>query len=440
MKVKRKIGYSIIVCLMIICISNSTYARVRYASSIGTEKFKFLNTDDEITTIDIVEDAISYFEDAGYTEAYPHIDPSYSLFASNMIGAEVIELFSHGGYSSMPFKSYVGITTGATRTQGSYQYIGLDYLKDAWKDNLLLIGYMGCETALPKDAENLEDQYKDTITYQSVAYANAGTAIGFEEKISCSDMEKWAKLFNEYLASGHGVEESALYANNNIRWYKNENIKKWLLVYNTDPNQKIGKYHSTAELSSIEESYTRNVYESNNLLNKEVKLTLNNDKEIIDELRKIDTSIESNNYVITRSKAHIINATGEKKSREIEFVDVNLKIGDFYTDAGYTLEIENNNIKGIYDKNIDIEKQKELLNNKENFQAELYVDKVNEIQKESEKISTYNLNKVDVKENDTRYYYDIKNNKKYYQVEVEDETLDIDGNVCTMYDIVNYEL
>lgn len=440
MKVKRKIGYCIMICLMIICITNSTYARVRYASGIGTEKFKFLSTDDEVPTINLVEDAISYLKEAGYTEAYQHIDPSYSLFASNMIGAEVIELCSHGGYSSMPFKSYVGITTGATRTQGSYQYIGLDYLKDAWKDNLLLIAYMGCETALPKDAENLEDQYKDTITYQSVAYANAGTAIGFEEKISYSDMEKWAKLFNEYLASGHGVEESALYANNNIRWYKNENIKKWLLVYNTDPNQKIGKYHSTAELSSIEESYTRNVYQSNNLLNKEVKLTLNSDKEIIDELRKIDTSIEPSNYVITRSKAHIINATGENKSREIEFVDVNLKIGDFYTDAGYTLEIENNNIKGIYDKNIDVEKQKELLNNKENFQAELYVDKVNEIQKESEKISTYNLNKVDAKENDTRYYYDIENNKKYYQVEVEDETFDIDGNVCTMYDVVNYEL
>ena len=136
----------------------------------------------------------------------------------------------------------------------------------------------------------------------------------------------------------------------------------------------------------------------------------------------------------------MINASGEKESREIEFVDVNLKIGDFYTDAGYTLEIENNNIKGIYDRNIDIEKQKELLNNEENFQAELYVDKVNEIQKENEKISTYNLNKVDAKENDARYYYDIKNNKKYYQVEVEDETLDFDGNVCTMYDIVNYEL
>lgn len=127
MKVKRKIGYCIMICLMIICITNSTYARVRYASGIGTEKFKFLSTDDEVTTINLVKDAISYLKEAGYTEAYQHIDPSYSLFASNMIGAEVIELCSHGGYSSMPFKSYVGITTGATRMQGSYQYIGLDF-------------------------------------------------------------------------------------------------------------------------------------------------------------------------------------------------------------------------------------------------------------------------------------------------------------------------
>lgn len=440
MKIKRKIKYCMIFSLLMILVTNCAYARVRYATGVGTTAFQFTSDDHVITTTDIVDDAVSYFEDAGYTEAYPLKDPSYTLFASNMIGAEVIQLFSHGGYSSMPFKSYVGITTGATRTLGSYQYIGLDYLKDAWKDNLLLIAYMGCQTALPKDAENLEDQYKDTITYQSVAYANAETAIGFEEKVSCADVKKWSELFNEYLASGHGVEESALYANNNISGYNNANIKKWLLVYNTNPNQKIGRYHSTAELSSIQESYTRRVYQSNNLLNNEVKLAFNNDKEIIDKLRKLDSSIEFNNYVVTRSKAHIINASGEKESREIEFVDVNLKIGDFYTDAGYTLEIENNNIKGIYDRNIDIEKQKELLNNEENFQAELYVDKVNEIQKENEKISTYNLNKVDAKENDARYYYDIKNNKKYYQVEVENETLDIDGNVCTMYDVINYEL
>lgn len=430
---KRKISYFFVTFVITILLTNSVYA-TRMASAIGTVNHSY-NGGTAISTTGILSDATSYWEDAGYTNIIDITDPSYITLLSNLVGAEVLLLTTHGNEDSMIFKSNVGIVTGDDRILGAYEYIGLNTVKNAWDQNLLLIMYMGCSTASP----GTDGTYANSITYKSVADANAEVAIGFEDEVSASDMEKWAELFNYYLSIGNGVEDSARYANNNINNYNSENIKEWLLVYNTTPNQKIGRYYSNVDLASIEESYIRNTYQASNLLDETVNLTNNSNTEIVNEIKKIDKSIEEKDYEIARSKSRIMDVN-TNQIREIENVDINFKVGDFYTDSGYTLEIENNKIIGMYEKNMNSEMKNMFNNDSEEFKREAYNNELLEILNTLQNTNLSTITYLNQENDEIKLYYDTKNNKKYCQVKVRDEIIDANGNKGVFVDFINYEI
>lgn len=441
-----KILITFFIFVSLIFYATSVYA-IGFASAIGTENYTSVgsilsdkNGESTITTTPLINTAANYYDSCGYTNSRRIIDPSYTLLVSNIVGAEIQLYATHGSLDSVSFKSPVGIKTGATKMVGQKEFFGTDDALSAWNKNTILVMYLACNTAGENGAYS-----EDSITYKTVADGGPIISIGFTRIIYYSDLEKWSNRLHTYLASGHGVEESARYANT-FNDYKDNGIKDWLLIGKSSSyfNIKIGYYRTRSEVSSIRSSYVEKRVDNRNLIGQSVEIS-NDDviTSIINELKKID-GFEKERYEYQIHKSTMIG-TEDNSNKEIQYVDAIFKVGDFYTDAGYTVLIENDKIIGIYDNNIDIEKQRELLNDENNFIiSSLEITNENLINKAISSYNSDNSNAFnDVVQNQNEkitYYYDMINNKKYIQIPVISKRIDINGKTDIAVDKINYEI
>lgn len=226
-----------------------------------------------------------------------------------------------------------------------------------------------------------------------------------------------------YLASGYGVNEAMVYANSLANVYNNTSIQSAVEVYNTEWNLKIGKYAtlSASEIyqESIQNDIISNSLERRNILNKINNtyldgINLKNDNEILDLLVQYNNKLSNFEYEITRQNSQCISVKSDK-IKNTDYINVNYKIGDFITNAGYVIQIDDGNLVAIYENNIE-----KLLDIDDTTATIQDIDSSNYdivINKNIEKIlnsQSYNNETIKIEtEKPYYYYYDVEKNKKY---------------------------
>lgn len=386
--------------------------------------------DATITTTSLIEYAANCYEKCGYTNVKRLKDPSYILLLSNALASEVQLYSTHGSIDSITYTSKTGICI-TTKNSGGAEYIGVDALRNGWKSNCKFVMYMACNTG-GKDG----NASTDSLVFHTVSDA-APACIGLTKTVSYSrGLEPWSKNFNERLSNGYGVYDSLIYANQFD--YSDSKVKYWHMSYNGDittPNLKIGKY-AGQEINSIDTSIGK---ERKNILKNDI-YNLYSEEQIINEIKKYDNNFDSKNYIMQESKSVITetNNKGEVVSTiNLRNISYTLKIGDFITNAAYVVSIIDDKLIGIYDNNIDIDKQSELLKKTDSYKIDLSTEKINNYMKDSEKNvnAKYNLKNANSVEDNIKYFYDIKTDKKYIEIDVESE---INGDIAI--DTIEYEI
>ncbi len=201
------------------------------------------------------------------------------------------------------------------------------------------------------------------------------------------------------------------------------------MVHHGNANMKIGKYRSNSidldERNILEEPITLSNARSNNL---------------ISIMQDNIQDFNINDYVINETDGLMTtNVNTNETVLENKYIDFQLKIGDFYTEAGYTVKVNGNVVEAIYDNNIDKEKQITALQNTENFEVNVPNAELNTFKQESkQKVQTnYKGTAITVADDvKTIYYYDIANNKKYISFSV--PSITENGDIA--YETVNYEI
>lgn len=419
---KIKITFTIITIVVIITILTvSSSAISGFTASVGT-------TYDGVDTSWSAEFSSQCYKRYGYSQCNFLMDPNYILRISNM-GAKVQYYNEHGNVNLVR-----GLNSGIAVGKGNDSfYVGTDKF-DTWEQaGTILVTYNACLTAGDGGVD------ENSITYRTVV-RGAKIAIGWTEKIQSDSATLWANNFNHALSNGYGVYDAAEFATS--FGYDDERVKSWQIFYignpnlNLEGNQGIVPTSSKAEIiSDVSISiHSRNLVDRINLKDIKNKYSYN------DIISMFNSDFNSNNYEVVKTKAGCVNVeTGERIEKE--YVSLKLKIGDFITNAGYVVAIENNDIVAIYDNNIDISKQKAYINDNNfkensinNFNEENYINKA--IEQVSEKFVGYDVN---ITKTGTKYYYDIESNKKYFVVSVSVE-LNEDNMLSISEDAVYFEI
>lgn len=328
-----------------------------------------------------------------------------------------------------------GIKTGLTSNAENHEFVGVsDVGRNAWTNaNTKLMTYVACETGgINGYASN------SSLAYETCVTGGTCLAIGFNNIIYYSSAYEWSKNFNMYLASGYGIYSAAVAANSYN--YENNSIKNLHLVYSTtSPDLKLGIYDNSSELQTIIPSYMENDLERKNILKESSNLLYNSDSNTICEvLKRKNEDFNKEDYVMDYTTMTVTDANSNTREN-IEFVDFKFKIGDFYTNSGYTAVIENNEITAIYDNTIPISQNAELSlleNSKNSLNKKDVINMSNTYLKNlGEEYNIY------IEENDVKYFYDIYTNKKYIEVPYISEYVNDNEGICLKSaDVLKYEI
>lgn len=311
-----------------------------------------------------------------------------------------------------------------------------DIAKNMWSNNTILVTYLTCESA----GKNGEFFY-NSLTYKTAEEGGAKLAIGFADIISYGSAERWSERFHSKLKAGAGVWDSMDYANSDVHFILlgNDSIRKCYLVRHDESvndNMIINRYINS-ELNSIADTYSRDLRSDDNILKNKIEINKNEEDIVIDYLKQYDSEFDINNYYIGKSSMVSLCASNKEDVKQIDYIYVTLKIGDFYTDAGYVAKIKDNKIVAIYDNNIDVEKQKNAIANKEKFSVNTNSADTKSVKERA--LASSKLENVSANE-DVKYYYDIKNDKKYVVVPIRSEIDDGMGGKDVFIDTVQYEI
>ncbi|MCL2859401.1 MAG: hypothetical protein FWF46_02285 [Oscillospiraceae bacterium] len=435
----------IIFILLFSLSSTKVYARDNLAFSAGT-------TANGVNTVQIVNDAMNGFSSAGY-KRYSYIDPSKSTLWSYLY-ADVQLFTTHGNLTAISFANS-GIRVGSDNTT----HVGTDSVH--WDADTILVTYVSCEGAGTNNSYNT-----GSITAKT-ALRGADVAVGFRNTIAVASAQSWSKRYTEKLGQGYGVLDAVNYASSFI--YLDGNVKQVQIVHHGNANMKIGKY-KTSTSSSIASNIVadRDILSTHNINTESLKSDIVNmyglksDSMNISSLRgnilnvgklkrdnlsiainyieEVYPDINIDDYIVTENTGTMttdIN-TGKTES-QTEYIDLQLKIGDFVTTVGYTIGIKNGEVEAIYDNNIDTAKQEEAINSKENFKVEITSTKLKQFEQNAKNsvAQKYAFSGIEVQDNtSTTYYYDVETSKKYVLVTVPTTTKT--GEMA--YDTVPYEI
>ncbi len=358
------------------------------------------------------------------------------------MSAEVQLFCTHGSIDSIRFKGTAsGIKTGNSTIEGSgKEMIGInDLASKSWAPNTKLVTYIACETGGQNDIAS-----SNSLVYQTVSEGGVNVCVGFKRIIYYSSAVEWSRNYNMHLADGYGVGDSVDYANSFN--YSNNSVHSTYLVYNsslTTPNMKIGRFANSnySEMQDLKKSYLDVELDKRDLLTSNTintKYDIKNDEDIYNILENLDKDFNRTNYEILRETSEIHDVKTDNIEKK-EYINVRFKVGDFYTNAGYNIKAEDNKIVSIYDNNINKEKQKSAILKEEEF----FINK-NEILQKTINTTEKDINleqKVNAQELlETKYFYDIENDKKYIEYIVTSETSDFFGGSDLMADVIKYEI
>ena len=408
MKKNKKILYKcmtifvLAIIMFYTCLIGQVFARDNFAFSVAT---MWGNLDTRYAM-----NVASYaYADAGY-HAYGLTDPSKQQAFENMY-ADVQFYDSHGNVDHIQFANF-GIVRGNGGTfnvEGNpKEFIGTNEVN--WGiDNTILVTYISCNGSGANDINDNESLCAYTVRQGS------NVVLGFRESVETGSLTEWSTRYNQKLGEGYGVLDAANYANSFS--YNDDNVKCSTVWHHGDPNIKIGKYRSVT--SSIDQR---------NILNNAHSLQYSKNN-IVEIIKNNYNNFDINNYVIEESSGtQTVNINTIDTEQVTTYIDLKLKIGDYITNAGYTIEIKNDIISAIYDNNINLEEQEKLLERKDEFTIDLDSQEENLYKsRASNLVKTTYKNAIISDDITTEYYYDIYNHKKMILVNVPNEIYSEDG-------------
>lgn len=383
--------------LLLMSFSGNVFGRDNFALSVGTES-GIINTKQDVI------DAGTSYANAGY-ESYGILDPSAQRLWE-LLYADVQFFSAHGSSNNVQFNDS-GIITGNT---GEYftgdkmkTFIGTNDVH--WDADTILVTYSSCESG-GIDAEDGTHSF-DSITALT-AKRGADVAVGFTEKINAGSSRNWSERYNRKLGEGYGVADAIRYANSFTYLYPS--VKKSVIWNHGDDNIKIGRYRHSV-------NYEKDI---RNILANKKECIKNNLYSIENVIKEKNQSFDLNNYeIIERSQvlSNSIDENGNFESTKViaEYIDLQLKVGDFYTESGYTIEIMDNYITGIYDNTKNLEKENMLINSKKAYSTSQKNDKVEELKDIATKKLLDECNNITIDYDNISYIYylDIMTDKQY---------------------------
>ena len=226
--------------------------------------------------------------------------------------------------------------------------------------------------------------------------------MGWRQIIGDKDGNAWIDYFNSKLETGSTISAALNYANSkNI--YERNSIKD--LSFFGDPNLVLKK--------------TRSVVTND--------LDEDNIKYITEDISFDGTNIETINKLLKDEFSDFKLEDYEidifTNSEELGFytIDYTYKINDIYTNSGYTVIVNNRKVVQIADNSIPIDEKKLDINfenyaQKEDIAKEIGKSYTNKFNNENCINNYASIVPISIKEQETRKYIDLKNNKKYIQV------------------------
>lgn len=335
----------------------------------------------------------------GYTYVLKD-SPSRTVLRSNMTSAAVLLLVGHGSEEHIDLVNSGIVCVDTTNTK----YV--DTRTFNWANyGTKLVTFMGCRTA--GDGE---------IDVNSVAGITAGkgadVVVGFKLNFDTGIWgQVWSERYHEYLGNGYGVWDAIGYANSFPYIIAlASHVKSAHVWYHSDSNMPI-TLSSNAQVAS---NINSNISDDRNILSMGEQNVLSSDIEsITTNISKYYPNFDINNYEIVHNTASATNVNTQETT-EVEYTDFILKIGDFITNAGFTVASMNDKIVQIFDNNIDIEKQEEALKNPELFVVDKNDSNLNTIKRAATSQMKLKYPNTEIGDGAEHiYYYDIETGKKY---------------------------
>lgn len=290
--------------------------------------------------------------------------------------------------------------------------------------NTKLITYMGCKTA----GDGVIDVNSLTAL---TASAGVEVVVGFKDNFNIPSGENWSKRYHNHLADGYGVLDSLLEANDHI--YINPNVKSGHIWHHGNENMTITLNNNKNKKVSTSKSKNILSMEKQNVLASDIS-------SIVTNISDYYPNFNVNNYEMIRNTTTVSNIN-TKETFEIEYIDFVLKVGDFVTNAGFTIQSMDNKVIKIIDNNIDITKQEDALKTPEKFTKDVSSMKLDMMKNAviSEIEGKYQ-NAIVEGDVEYKYYYDIETDKKYIIYSVPSVIKNSQMLDSVLYDSVKIEI
>lgn len=402
MKKIKAIKYLIFTLILGLIVSPSVSAATYETVSIGTNyKGKWI-WDTGIDSSGAATISYNQFNSMGYT-SFLYTKPNYNtLIGTNLTGTKVLEstvvhLAGHASSTSMTFK-YNNSSDYETGVYYDYNYIisGVHYagIRSFNMSKVKLLIFQGCNTATESD----------NIAKRANQYG-ATTTLGWYDEISTESNEKWIKNFTIKLSQGATVSSAVSYANSQS--YSDPNVKK-VNIYGNGNLTLVGAggIPVPSALSRSDVSNTTKEYVVN------LSIDDDNTNKVIEDyiIENINPNFNKSNFLITKINDNLYDF--------LYLID-----GTIRTDMGYTIELQNNYVKKIYDNmknidNVEVQANKNQIKSNQN-------DVKNVIQK-------YSSDSFDIEAIEEFDYYDSSSQKinHIYRITVKD----IKNNTLGVYD------
>lgn len=374
----------------------------------------------DVSTTSIINDSKKALEDMGFFTS-SRTNPSFNQLNGTTNGrknleSNVVLLSTHANDTIMTFPS----TALKIGNSGNFQIgdktmdmVGVNSVN--WsKVDLVILG--GCNTGSTSEG----------ITAQ-IYKKGASAVIGFRDEVLMSSLRDWCRNFFKML-NGRDLKTSIQYANS--QFYEDTRVTKTRL-YCKD-NIFIG---SSKNANNLKENTNLNKLDEQKKYypDKDIMFYTQNDiSSVSDFLKTKNKNFNISNYDIKINDSFY-------NDEIVKTIYLEYKIGDFYTNSGYTVILENNKIKEVVDNSIELN-----LNEEEIEELEQYKLSEEKLLEYKNKAKNEILSKNDIliseDEQSIKLIYDIKENKKYISIIYKVKSKEtFDYNVSSLLD-VKYEI
>lgn len=397
--------------------SSKNYNNKGYAYLAGAYFFG------DVNTTSIISKSKKALKEEGFL-TWSDTNPSFNELNGTVnerkkLECNVVLLSTHSNNTIMTFPS-TALTLGYTDEYwlgiNKMKMVGVDSVN--WsKTNLVILG--GCNTAK-------EDGITESIA-SKIYEKGADAVIGFKDSILMSSLEDWCVNFFEMLKISP-LKTSFNYANS--QFYEDTRVTKSKLY--CEGNIFIG---SPADTNNLKKNTTLNNLDKQKKYypNKDIMFYTQDDISNVSEFLKTkNKNFDISNYDIKINDSFYNDEV--IKTIYLEYV-----IGDFYTNSGYIVILENNKIKEIIDNSVELNLNEEELEEIEQYR--LSEEKLLEYKdKAKNEILSNNNILIDEEEQSIKLIYDIKENKKYISIiyKIKDKET-FESNAYSLID-VKYEI